>query len=68
MQIKDPGRLESLLSCKEASIFADSSVWSQEELTINPFLRTKEAALQEFTGKSDPVEVLAALRKAKDSF
>ena len=35
---------------------------------INPFLRVDTAAMKKFTGKSDPVEVLAALRKAKDSF
>ena len=40
----------------------------QEEQTINPFLRTEEPALQRFTGASNPVEILGALRKAKDSF
>ncbi len=40
----------------------------QEEKLINPFLRTETAVMQKFTGKSDPVDVLAALRKAKDSF
>ena len=40
----------------------------QDEKLINPFLRTSDSALQKFTGRSSPVEVLAALRKAKDSF
>jgi hydroxyacylglutathione hydrolase len=40
----------------------------QEEKLINPFLRTETAAMQKFTGRSDPVDVLAALRKAKDNF
>jgi len=40
----------------------------QEEKLINPFLRTDTEAMKKFTAKSDPVEVLAALRKAKDSF
>lgn len=38
------------------------------EKLINPFLRTATAAMKKFTGKTEPVEVLAALRKAKDSF
>lgn len=42
--------------------------WLQEELRINPFLRVHAPELQAFTGKSEPVEVMAALRAAKDNF
>ena len=40
----------------------------QDELQFNPFLRPEEPALQAYTGKKDPVEVLGALRKRKDNF
>ncbi|PAA78122.1 hypothetical protein BOX15_Mlig025335g4 [Macrostomum lignano] len=40
-----------------------------EELLTNPFMRVGEsAALQRCAGSSDPVKVMAALRKQKDSF
>ena len=46
-----------------------SSCWNlQDELQTNPFLRPEEPALQAYTGKKDPVEVLGALRKKKDKF
>ena len=40
----------------------------QEENLINPFLRPDDPVMKKFTQKSDPMEVLAALRSAKDSF
>lgn len=43
-------------------------VCMQDELQTNPFLRPQEPALQAYTGKKDPVEVLGTLRKKKDSF
>lgn len=44
-----------------------STCWNlQDELQTNPFLRPEEPALQAYTGKKDPVEVLGALRKKKD--
>ncbi|KAJ1776772.1 Cytoplasmic glyoxalase II [Coemansia sp. RSA 1824] len=39
-----------------------------EELDTNPFMRVDQPALQKATGKTDPVEVLAAVRKMKDNF
>ena len=41
---------------------------AQDELKINPFLRVDVPEVQKFTGKTDPVDVIAALRSAKDSF
>jgi hypothetical protein len=43
------------------------SKWSEEKL-YNPFFRVKEKAVQEFTGVTDPIEVLGKLRAAKDNF
>ncbi|XP_057254128.1 hydroxyacylglutathione hydrolase-like protein isoform X1 [Pezoporus wallicus] len=40
----------------------------QEEFLYNPFLRVTEEAVQKFTGKTDPVEVLRTLRTEKDNF
>lgn len=39
-----------------------------EELLYNPFLRTDNKSIQLFTKKTDPVDVMAALRKLKDDF
>jgi hydroxyacylglutathione hydrolase len=39
-----------------------------EELAINPFMRVREPSVQSHTGKSDPVEVMGALRSEKDNF
>ncbi|KAI1883933.1 hypothetical protein AGOR_G00221180 [Albula goreensis] len=39
-----------------------------DEFDYNPFLRLTEKAVQKFTGKTDPVEVLRVLRKEKDIF
>ncbi|KAG8185045.1 hypothetical protein JTE90_017066 [Oedothorax gibbosus] len=39
-----------------------------EELLYNPFLRTDNKTLQLLTKKTDPIEVMAALRKLKDHF
>ncbi|XP_062999622.1 hydroxyacylglutathione hydrolase-like protein isoform X2 [Elgaria multicarinata webbii] len=39
-----------------------------EEFFYNPFLRVLEKSVQRFTGKADPIEVFAALHKAKDKF
>ncbi|XP_053326629.1 hydroxyacylglutathione hydrolase-like protein [Spea bombifrons] len=40
----------------------------EEEFHYNPFMRLKEEAVQKFTGKMDPVEVMRVLRKEKDNF
>ncbi|XP_031462801.1 hydroxyacylglutathione hydrolase-like protein isoform X3 [Phasianus colchicus] len=40
----------------------------QEEFLYNPFLRVTEEAVQKFTGRKEPVEVLRALRTEKDNF
>ncbi|KAM8960375.1 hydroxyacylglutathione hydrolase-like protein [Pelodytes ibericus] len=39
----------------------------EDEFCYNPFMRVKEEAVQNFTGKTDPVEVMRALRKEKDN-
>eukprot|EP00744_Colponema_vietnamica_P029530 GILI01045497.1.p1 GENE.GILI01045497.1~~GILI01045497.1.p1 ORF type:complete len:109 (+),score=21.34 GILI01045497.1:110-436(+) len=39
-----------------------------EELAINPFMRVHDPAVQQFTGKSDPIEVMAAVREAKNTW
>ncbi|KAM9305443.1 hydroxyacylglutathione hydrolase-like protein [Gastrophryne carolinensis] len=39
-----------------------------EEFLYNPFMRVREEAVQKFTGKTDPVEVMRVLRKEKDNF
>ncbi|XP_056144721.1 hydroxyacylglutathione hydrolase, mitochondrial isoform X4 [Lampris incognitus] len=39
-----------------------------EEYEYNPFLRLSEEAVQKFTGKTDPIEVLRVLRQEKDKF
>ncbi len=41
---------------------------AQGERTYNPFLRSDQPALQKFAGTSNPVDVLAAVRRAKDRF
>jgi hydroxyacylglutathione hydrolase len=38
------------------------------ELTYNPFMRTREIALQKATGQTDPVKVMAVLREMKNNF
>ncbi|TMW68071.1 hypothetical protein Poli38472_007743 [Pythium oligandrum] len=41
----------------------------EEELATNPFMRVNEPDVQRFAGgKTDPVEVMGALRSAKDNF
>ncbi len=48
-----------------------SAPWvAQEELTYNPFLRCSDPALARFCGlpATDPVAVLAELRRRKDNF
>ncbi|KAG2455216.1 HAGHL protein, partial [Polypterus senegalus] len=40
----------------------------EDEFQYNPFLRLSEEAVQKFTGKTDPVEVLSILRAEKDKF
>ncbi|XP_066496814.1 hydroxyacylglutathione hydrolase-like protein isoform X2 [Tiliqua scincoides] len=67
----------------ESSIVKDKLAWAKqreeedlptvpstlaEEFLYNPFLRVSEEAVQKFTGKADPVEVFAALCKARNSF
>ncbi|XP_053551218.1 hydroxyacylglutathione hydrolase-like protein [Bombina bombina] len=40
----------------------------EEEFLYNPFMRVKEESVKKFTGKTDPVDVMRALRKEKDEF
>ncbi|OWK50487.1 Hydroxyacylglutathione hydrolase-like protein [Lonchura striata] len=40
----------------------------EEEFLYNPFLRLTEEAVQRFTGRTEPVEVLRALRSQRDNF
>lgn len=39
-----------------------------DELSFNPFMRVREASVQQHTGQSDPVKVMGTLRSAKDNF
>lgn len=39
-----------------------------EELTYNPFMRTHVKSVMEKVGKTDPVEVMHALRTMKNNF
>lgn len=52
---------------READAFTVPSTIG-EELTYNPFMRVHEPTIQAFTGESDPVKVMAALREAKNGF
>lgn len=67
----------------ENSIVKDKLAWAKQreeedlptvpstladEFLYNPFLRVSEETVQKFTGKVDPVEIFAALCKAKDGF
>ncbi|KAM4026031.1 hydroxyacylglutathione hydrolase-like protein [Anomaloglossus baeobatrachus] len=40
----------------------------EEEFLYNPFMRVREASVQKFTGKTDPVDVMRVLRKERDDF
>lgn len=40
----------------------------EEEMKINPFMRVRESSAQKHTGKTDPIDVMRALRREKDSF
>lgn len=39
-----------------------------EELETNPFMRVTQPSVQKYTGQTDPVQVMAALRSLKDNF
>ncbi|XP_031562767.1 hydroxyacylglutathione hydrolase, mitochondrial-like [Actinia tenebrosa] len=39
-----------------------------QEFKFNPFMRVREESLKKYTGKSDPIDVMGALRKEKDNF
>lgn len=39
-----------------------------DELKFNPFMRVHEENVKKYTGKSDPVDVMGALRQDKDKF
>ncbi|KAJ1959648.1 Cytoplasmic glyoxalase II [Dipsacomyces acuminosporus] len=52
--------------CKTLQCTMPSTI--AEELATNPFMRVDQPALQRATGKTDPVEVLGAVRRLKDSF
>ncbi|XP_027043429.1 hydroxyacylglutathione hydrolase, mitochondrial-like isoform X1 [Pocillopora damicornis] len=39
-----------------------------EELKFNPFMRVHEENVKKYTGKSDPIDVMGALRQDKDKF
>lgn len=58
------------LSLRGASMEAEPSWVVQDELTCNPFLRCSEPSLAAYCGlpASDPVAVLAELRRRKDNF
>ncbi|KAJ2366860.1 Cytoplasmic glyoxalase II [Coemansia sp. RSA 2610] len=59
--LKDKAKRCGTMQCTMPSTIA-------EELETNPFMRVDQPALQTATGKADPVEVLAAIRKLKDNF
>ncbi|GFS07035.1 hydroxyacylglutathione hydrolase, mitochondrial [Elysia marginata] len=40
----------------------------KDEISFNPFMRVKEASLQKYTGETDPIKVMGALRSKKDVF
>ncbi|GFO28215.1 hydroxyacylglutathione hydrolase-like protein-like [Plakobranchus ocellatus] len=40
----------------------------KDELAFNPFMRVKEASVQNHTGESDPVKAMGVLRSKKDAF
>lgn len=40
----------------------------QQERSYNPFMRVDEATVQKFTGQSDPVKAMGALREIKNKF
>jgi hydroxyacylglutathione hydrolase len=48
------------------SITVPSTIGS--ELETNPFMRVDVAAVQNFVGATDPIEVMARLREAKNAF
>ncbi|KAI8323720.1 hydroxyacylglutathione hydrolase [Martensiomyces pterosporus] len=52
--------------CKDLECTMPSTI--AEELATNPFMRVNQPALQKATGKTNPAEVLGAVRKLKDSF
>jgi len=39
-----------------------------DELATNPFVRVHEATIQKFTGETDPVETILAVRRMKDKW
>lgn len=39
-----------------------------DEKLINPFMRVNEPSVQQHTGKTDGISVMAAIRKEKDNF
>ncbi|XP_061455178.1 hydroxyacylglutathione hydrolase, mitochondrial isoform X1 [Rhineura floridana] len=39
-----------------------------EEFTYNPFMRVREATVQQHAGETDPIRTMGAIRKEKDSF
>jgi len=64
---------------KSSVFFQRKFVWAQgqqctvpstigEELETNPFMRTSEPTVQQAVASSDPIQVMAALREAKNSF
>ncbi|KAL5006225.1 hypothetical protein ScPMuIL_015031 [Solemya velum] len=40
----------------------------EQEMKINPFMRVGEQPVQTFAGKTDPIQVMAHVRKEKDNF
>ncbi|KAI7782071.1 hydroxyacylglutathione hydrolase [Diaporthe eres] len=59
---------------KKLQAFAEANRETQGKFTIgdekqhNPFMRTSDPEMQKVTGKTDPVEVMAALREGKNNF
>ena len=40
----------------------------EEEFSYNPFMRVDQEEIHKFTGTTDPIEAMGALRNAKDAF
>ncbi|PVU87480.1 hypothetical protein BB561_006308 [Smittium simulii] len=63
---------DNLLLKQKAELYASTSITVpstiQNELDINPFMRVHLPSLQKFTGQTDPIMVLGALRAMKDKF
>ncbi|KAF9106901.1 hypothetical protein BGX27_008948 [Mortierella sp. AM989] len=59
---------QKLQTCMNESVTITVPGTIGEELLCNPFLRVNEPALQAFTGKTDPIDVMHVLRELKNNF